>query len=149
MLVHQLANDHVISIFDIFVKDRVSNGEVRIEYCPTEEMWGDFFSKPLQGKLFFGFRDLIMNIDPSSLYHSSHRSVLNHESLDIPNLAVGEPTARDDDVCATRENHSIAPACLESQSGSPSDWTVVLKKVRRQTRKDGLWKSQKHGNTLE
>lgn len=68
-----------INIRYFFVKDRIANGELRIEYCPTLEMWGDFFTKSLQGVLFYKFRDLIMNIDPSSPYHSSHRSVLKNE----------------------------------------------------------------------
>jgi hypothetical protein len=124
---------------------------VRIEYCQLEEMWGDFFSKPVQGKLFFGFRDIIMNIDPSSAYHSAQRSVLKHESLGIPDLAVGEPTAQDDDVEANQEKQSVSPSCLKSRSGSPSDsWTVVRRKVRRQSQKEGWFgKSQKVGFTPE
>ena len=39
-------------------------------------MCTDFFTKPLQGMLFYRLRDLIMNIAPESPYHSSHRSVL-------------------------------------------------------------------------
>ena len=33
-----------------------------IEHCPTEEMLGDHFTKPLQGALFRKFRAEIMNI---------------------------------------------------------------------------------------
>ena len=39
-------------------------------------MRADFFTKPLQGMLFYCVHDLIMNIAPESPYHSSHRSVL-------------------------------------------------------------------------
>ena len=39
-------------------------------------MRAEFFTKPLQGMIFYCLRDLIMNIAPESLYHSSHRSVL-------------------------------------------------------------------------
>ena len=39
-------------------------------------MHADFFTKPLQGMLFYCLRDLIMNIAPESPYHSSHRCVL-------------------------------------------------------------------------
>jgi hypothetical protein len=42
-------------------------------------MLADFFTKPLQGMQFQKLRDQMMNIDPSSAYHSSnlgHRSVL-------------------------------------------------------------------------
>ena len=39
-------------------------------------MRADFFTKPLQGMLFYRLRDLIMNLAPENPYHSSHRSVL-------------------------------------------------------------------------
>ena len=35
-------------------------GEFDIEYYPNDNMTADYFTKPLQGKNFFGFRDLIM-----------------------------------------------------------------------------------------
>jgi hypothetical protein len=65
-----------INIRYFFVKDRVANKELRIEHCPTEDMWADYFTKPLQGEQFYRLRDQIMNIDSTSPYHSSHRSVL-------------------------------------------------------------------------
>jgi hypothetical protein len=33
-----------------FIKHRIASGEVELQYCPTEEMIGDFFTKPLQEK---------------------------------------------------------------------------------------------------
>jgi hypothetical protein len=44
-----------------FVTDSISNNELSVECCPTEEMIGDFFTKPVQGKLFHKFRQLIVN----------------------------------------------------------------------------------------
>jgi len=38
-----------INIRYVFVKDRIDNGKLRIEYCPTENMLADFFTKPMQG----------------------------------------------------------------------------------------------------
>ena len=38
----------------------MDKGEVTIEYCPTEDMLADFFTKPLQGALFRKFRAVIM-----------------------------------------------------------------------------------------
>ena len=64
------------------MKDRVDSGEIRIVHCPTKEMLADYFTKPLQGMLFYKLRDYIMNVDPSSEFHSGHRSVL--ESNDFP-----------------------------------------------------------------
>ena len=54
-------------ISDIFfVKDRVDKGEVKVEYCPTELMLADFYTKPLQGRLFKRFRDVLMGNEPIS-----------------------------------------------------------------------------------
>jgi outer membrane protein W len=50
-----------VNIRYYFIKDRIANKELSVEYCPTEEMPADFFTKPLQGKLFFKFRKAIMN----------------------------------------------------------------------------------------
>jgi hypothetical protein len=82
-----------IDIRYFFIKDRVSQGEVCLEYCPTEDMLADFFTKPLQGNLFYKFRDRIMNIDSNSPYHSSHRSVLK---VVIPNSKDNE-VSKDND----------------------------------------------------
>ena len=48
-----------------FITDQINSGEVSVEWCPTEEMIGDFATKPLQGALFRKFRDLIMGIIPT------------------------------------------------------------------------------------
>jgi hypothetical protein len=50
-----------VNIRYYFIMDRINNKELSVEYCPTGEMTADFFTKPLQGKLFFKFRKDIMN----------------------------------------------------------------------------------------
>jgi len=52
-----------INIRYFFVTDRVNKKEIKIEYCPTKEMVADFFTKPLQGCLFYKLRALILNMD--------------------------------------------------------------------------------------
>ena len=37
---------------------------MKVEWCPTEDMTGDFWTKTLQGALFRRFRDLIMGVVP-------------------------------------------------------------------------------------
>ena len=49
-----------INIRYFFLTDQVEKGNVTVEYMPTTDMIGDFFSKPLQGKLFEKFRKQIM-----------------------------------------------------------------------------------------
>jgi hypothetical protein len=53
-----------INIRYFFVQDRIASGEMKIEYCPTQEMVADFFTKPLQGSQFVKLRDQIMNANP-------------------------------------------------------------------------------------
>ena len=45
-----------------FITDKVKRGEVKIEHCPADDMVADYFTKPLQGKLFVKFRKAILNI---------------------------------------------------------------------------------------
>jgi hypothetical protein len=75
-----------INVRYYFVTDRIKNGEIKIEYCPTEQMMADFFTKPLQGVLFTKFRDFIMNVDPSSTtVTEDQRSVLDEMSTCVTN----------------------------------------------------------------
>ena len=43
-----------------FIKDRIDKKEIAVEYCPTHLMVADFFTKPLQGRMFKFFRDVVM-----------------------------------------------------------------------------------------
>ena len=46
-----------------FIKDRVDDGEIRVVDCPTEVMWADIMTKPLQGTAFRVMRAELMNCD--------------------------------------------------------------------------------------
>ena len=59
-------NSRHVSIRHFFVKDRIDKGELSIEYCPTQLMIADYFTKPLQGKLFRAVRKVIMGHEPLS-----------------------------------------------------------------------------------
>ena len=69
-----------------FVTDKIKNGEVKIEYCPTKDMLGDFFTKPLQGGAFVRMRDKILNL-PSTISDTVHRSVLQTDKIMKPKEA--------------------------------------------------------------
>ena len=51
-----------INVRYFFVVDKIKNKEVKIVYCPTEDMVADYNTKPLQGSLFYYFRNKIMGI---------------------------------------------------------------------------------------
>ena len=46
-----------------FIADKVASGEISLEHCPANLMIADFFTKPLQGMLFYKFRKWIMNLE--------------------------------------------------------------------------------------
>ena len=54
-----------IEIRYFFITDNVRRGTAKVEYCPTEQMVADFFTKPLQGSLFRKFRSIILNNRPT------------------------------------------------------------------------------------
>jgi hypothetical protein len=49
-----------IHIRHFFVKEKIDNGEVSVEYEPTESMVADMMTKPLTGEAFIKLRDMIM-----------------------------------------------------------------------------------------
>jgi hypothetical protein len=66
-----------LNIRFFFVTDLVKAKEISIQYCPTEDMVSDYFTKPLQGALFRKLRNLIMNFDPVATDRWDHRSVMD------------------------------------------------------------------------
>jgi hypothetical protein len=53
-----------INIRYFFITDCIEKGEVKVEYCPTEDMLADIFTKPLQGNAFYKFRNAVLNTQP-------------------------------------------------------------------------------------
>jgi hypothetical protein len=49
-----------LNILYFFLMDQVEKGNVTIEYCPTDEMVGDFHTEPLQGEKLRKFRNAIL-----------------------------------------------------------------------------------------
>jgi hypothetical protein len=44
-----------------YIKDKTDEGEVRVINCPTEEMWAEMLTKPLQGMAFRIMQAELMN----------------------------------------------------------------------------------------
>jgi hypothetical protein len=56
-----------IAVRYFLVTDRIKAGEISPKWCPTGEKIADFLTKPLQGRTFRKFRDLLMGTVPTVL----------------------------------------------------------------------------------
>ena len=75
------------------ITDRVKNKEIDISYCPTGDMVGDYHTKPLQGKQFRRFRNVILGIDADddslvSEYNKTAKAILKKKKESL------QPTAQ-------------------------------------------------------
>ena len=55
--------NRAINVRYFFLTDQIARGNVEVEYCCTDEMIGDFMTKPLQGSKFRSFRKAILGED--------------------------------------------------------------------------------------
>jgi hypothetical protein len=53
-----------IEIWYYYIADRIAKGDLSVVWCPTNKMIADFLTKPLQGKVFQQFRDVLMGAVP-------------------------------------------------------------------------------------
>ena len=79
-----------------YVTEQVKKKAVHVTHCPTEEMVGDFFTKPLQGSLFIKMRNYIMGSEEPG-YQALPRSVLRDHNT---------TTTRKQKLIGTRKHHS-------------------------------------------
>ncbi len=115
-----------------FIADSVNSGEIRIEHCPTGIMIADYFTKPLQGALFWKLRDMVMGSTDIPLPSDVTTSVLPDPSIGIP------------DVSTLQESRSVLKDEIAA-GGSPRSLSVLpafapkaRKTVVPQVRKTGL-----------
>ena len=76
-------------------------------------MHADFFTKPLQGMLFYRLRDLIMNLAPENPHHSSHRSVLQ-------DTGEGRNKSNDNPANSAQEAKPSSGECIRTRMTSTS-----------------------------
>ena len=102
-----------------FVADVVKRKEAVLRYCPTDEMIGDFFTKPLGGAKFRRFRNIIMNIS-----HDEHGPVDVDELMaihyDKMKQKINESGAAQTDAPGSQE-------CVGNQSEQAKQPTLAKK----------------------
>jgi hypothetical protein len=107
-----------------FVTDQVRKGNITIEYCPTDDMTGDYMTKPLHGKKFESFRNQIMNFPASAITSSDPTSVVQQECVES-----NKSQKRIGSSKSTLKMVSEDPDVAEQSPGE--DWTLVKAKRKR------------------
>ena len=117
-----------IQVQYFFIKDRIDNGDLSLKYCPTGEIFADFFTNPLQGATFRRFWAMmqgITNITPD-VYMGCPRAMAKVTSQDF----VGKND---------RQTFQTASASTDARGGTCTDArrsTCADKQTHRSTSKD-------------
>ena len=54
---------HALNVRYFFISDQVNQGNLNVQYCPMNEIIGDFMTKPLQRSKFWKFWNAILGYD--------------------------------------------------------------------------------------
>ena len=70
----------------LYIRHYHKSGDLTLKYCPTDEMWADVLTKPLQGSKFYKMRAFLMNcaVDYSEEPLFTPRPVLQPISSNLP-----------------------------------------------------------------
>ena len=104
-----------------FMKDQVDQGKIDVQYCPTDDMMSDYFTKPLSGEKFHKFRAEIMNLpnnhQPAQINYFQERKRVVH----FCNMQVAPPERDEQEADNTNqektsegENKSTITAIMET-----------------------------------
>ena len=85
-----------INIRYFFITDQIKKGNVTVEYCPTDDMEGDYMTKPCQGSKFSKHRTSLMNVN------SSERSKSKRASKTVKSVAFGPISYFEIESCRTK-----------------------------------------------
>jgi hypothetical protein len=138
-----------INIRYFFITDRIAKGEVKVEWCPTQEMVGDYMTKPLQGGLFRKFRDLIMGVHPAESANATkskklgltpskskerrHRSVL--EQTANPAKLINDPAKIPAKTCLKVHKRKAHNGSQKNRQLNHGTWKPVKATPKREEKK--------------
>jgi hypothetical protein len=118
------SNSKHVAIKFFWCTDRIKNGNITVRHCPTEKMVADYMSKPLQGKLFVTFRNVIMGWEHISTLFNIFSSTEERVEKD-GYIAVKPKKTKVTYAEATRITSSVsAQDYLISNGGNPGNSTT-------------------------
>jgi hypothetical protein len=127
-------NSRHIDIGYFFIKDRLEIEGFNVEYCPTEQMLADFFTKPLQGNLFRRLREVIIgrkHIDALKEFTSAKsQERVGEDIVSMKNVTMAD--VRSSDVKARRPHSRKTYRYAQAARKQPKRGRVSFE---RETRK--------------
>ena len=111
----------------IYVTEHIKKKTIHVTHCPTEEMVGDFFTKPLQGSLFIKMHNYIMGSEEPG-YQVLPRSVLSKHNMTSIRKRKYIGTRKHDSEAVAKTSHKHV---AKDSDGSTKD--VPLKNIRGTT----------------
>ena len=117
-----------------FIKDRINDGEMIVVNCPTEGMWSDILTKPLQGKAFRVMRSKLMNCDED--YFENEETEKERAKCKPAVGRVSKPgSTRPPQECVGRSAISRGSAVMDRQSLGES--RIVRRRMERPKERRG------------
>jgi hypothetical protein len=103
-----------IDIRYFFVTDNVKNKNLRVDYCPTDDMIADFFTKPLQGSKYRRFRNLILNLGSHDIVDTCKECVETSDTGDTSDTGIVDPTSQVPTLLVSNEEDGTSHATKKS-----------------------------------
>jgi len=111
-----------IDIHYFFIKNRIARKEMRVEYCPTEQMLANILTKPLGGSQFRYLRNQLLNI-PSS------RSIIPDSQECVETSGQTQESSASSSTYA--HDYVISDTSQMAETESAEDWIVVKNRKRQ------------------
>ena len=99
-----------------FIQDKIADGDLEVEHCPTERMWADVLNKPKQGKVFREFRAALMNC-PVDYVDVAQMAASPKKRCDVPPQCRSPKTITWDQAGSQKQTaKAVTPSCLHRRS---------------------------------
>jgi len=112
-----------LNIRFFYITDKVSDGTVRIEKCPTHLMRGDFQTKPLQGGLFRDHRGFMLGEDTVSAAHLTPQECVGDQASLLPDWV---EVRRGDKKCARPQDKASCKTQRTDRGTFQSYYDVLM-----------------------
>jgi hypothetical protein len=120
-----------------YIKDKVDDGNMQVIDCPTEEMWANVLTKPLQGMVFKKMRAQLMN------YTIEYKENKIRETSSASGLLTGRRSrtfsfqSPQECVGQNRSNGQLRVSVGQNRSNGPLGVSSIISRTRQMSAREG------------